>query len=115
MIKINPLEEETLHYSNWTQQFAFLSRIEREDPMQALMDMCKNDTLYKVRMDLWDLLSAAMYSPHNDGHTPEAKGELVFLFKQLFELWEVAYRIKQLVQENKLVYTYKIDEKDRVT
>lgn len=110
MDKDSSIGEPTSLYTSWAMHYSLLGLSDRKDPLQALMMLTNMDSLFEVRRDLWELLLSVMYSRHNEDDEPETKGDMIFFFQNLHELWELAYRIRQLVEEKKLIYSYHFDE-----
>jgi hypothetical protein len=96
----------SLDYSNWTQHYAMLSESYREDPMKAIMNLTTIDCLYDVRQELWQMMIDVMASENTETDDPSTVGERIFFFQNLHEIFELAYRIRELVIDKKLVYQY---------
>jgi hypothetical protein len=94
----------SLDYSNWTQHYAVLSKEAREDPMSCLMYLCTLQSLYDVRQELHELMFTSVSS--SEEYESGTIRDLIFFFQTLNELFELAYRVRQLVEENKLTYQY---------
>ena len=110
MEKDNSLADPSLKYDSWAQHYSLLGLSQRKDPMDALMDLCTIKHLFDVRQELWLLLMASMYSSTLEGDSRRTKGDWVFFFQTLHELFELAYRIRELVEAKKLTYQYHHDE-----
>ena len=106
MEKGETFETGSLSYENWAQQYAMLSPTDRKQPIESLMDICCERTLYDVRLGLWAIMKAAMYSQDLEDDSSEEKGNMIFHFQVMHELFEVAYRIRQLIEEKRLLYSY---------
>jgi hypothetical protein len=106
MEKDRQFETGNLSYENWAQQYAMISPKDRKHPIESLMDICCQRTLYDVRLDLWAIMKAAMYSQDLEDDSSEEKGNMIFHFQAMHDLFEVAYRIRQMVEDKKLLYSY---------
>ena len=110
MDKDSSIDEPSSLYTSWAMHYSVLGVTDRKDPIQALMMITNMDSLFEVRRDLWELLLSVMYSRHNEDDDPETKGDTIFFFMCIHELFELAYRIRQLVEEKKLIYSYHHDK-----
>lgn len=96
----------SLDYANWTQHYSMLNKKWREDPMDALMTMATMQSLFEVRQTLWLVMTATMKSVTLEDDQAEEKGEMIFFFETLHEIFELVYRVRQLVVEKTLTYQY---------
>jgi len=91
---------------SWENDPAFLSKSQREDPVGHMRFIANWEPLYAMRFRLKDLFMAAMYSPHWKNDSPERKGEWMWFYDELMDLLELAYIIDEMVEAEKLVYSY---------
>jgi len=91
---------------SWENEPAFLSKVQRADPMGSIRFIANWEPLYEMRFRLQDLYMAAMYSSHWKDDSPKRKGEWMWFFEEIMDLLELAYLIDEMVRAKKLTYSY---------
>lgn len=95
----------------WSEEYSVLDKEDLKDPIVALFHSCGRDSLFNLRHETWEMFHAANMSPYFEGDTPDAKGDLCYLYHSLLELAEIAFRINEMVMTKRLLFAYAGDDK----
>ncbi len=98
-------------YESWEDEPAFLTKMQRADPVGHLRSIAKSAPLHQMRFRLQDMFTAAMYSPHWKDDSPKQKGDRVWFFDELMDLLELANLIDQMARNGKITYSYSLNVK----
>jgi len=96
---------------NWQWQYALLDEDARKNPIGHLIYFCTQDTLFNHREKLYEVFSS-YFSSEDFAEWPEQdRASFVWFYRTLQEILEAGCRIRDLVSNQKLAYTY-VEQKD---
>lgn len=90
---------------DWEHVPAFLSKSQREDPINCIRWFCNWGSLYSMRIQLHELFRAAMGSPIWKDDDPDHKSDKIWFVDELMDLVESAYLLEEMMEEGKITFT----------
>ncbi|HEY4291245.1 MAG TPA: hypothetical protein VGN00_29290 [Puia sp.] len=92
--------------SSWEYDYSILTQSDRDDPVNALHKICNRTSLFNQRNDLFEFYRAALQSDAWEDDLPEGKSDRLFFYETTLYLWEVAYRIREMIKAQNLALSY---------
>jgi len=91
---------------DWANQYAVLRPLDRENPVAALMQVCTITYLFNARDSMHEFYRAALQSEAWEEDDPRRKSDRLFFHDTTIELYEIVYRIREMIKSGELVFTY---------
>lgn len=79
----------------------------KEDPISDLLSACANETLFSIRENIWQAFTDVMTSSYTTGDTVHQRTIWIRLFKKSIRLWELCYRLRELILSRAINYSLK--------
>ena len=90
----------------WRNHYSVLRQSDRDHPIQALQEICNRTSLFNQRYDLFEFYRAGTQSEAWEDDDPERKSDRLFFYETTLYLYEIAYRIRELIKDKQLSYIY---------
>jgi hypothetical protein len=90
----------------WQQHYAFLSKSQLTDPMNALGHLTKWDTLWRDRYYLFEYFYGALGSGKFQDFDEQEMQDRLFFFDRILDILEAAHRLGELYERKLLQYSY---------
>jgi hypothetical protein len=75
-------------------------------PIERMLSICVGKTLFDVRADVWQAFTDIMLSGYTNGDSAEKRRNWITFFKQSIRLWELCYRLRELLMERTITFSY---------
>ena len=69
----------------------------KSTPIHKLLSSCARQTLFDFRGNIWHAFTELMMSNYTAGDSAEVRRNWIFLFKNSIRLWELCYRLRELI------------------
>ncbi len=91
--------------SPWEYDYSVLEQSDRDDPVKALQQICNRTSLFNQRKSLFEFYRAALQSDAWEDDSSEEKSDQLFFYSTTLYLWEVAYRMREMIKSRDLVFS----------
>ena len=91
--------------SSWEYDYSVLAQSDRDNPVKALQQICNRSSLFKQRNQLFEFYRAALQSDAWEDDSAEQKSDQLFFYSTTLYLWEVAYRIREMIKARDLAFS----------
>lgn len=78
----------------------------KENPIRELFKACSCESLFSVRDHVWQAFTDVMISTYTNGDTQELRSTWIMLFKKSILLWELCYRLRELILIRSIDYFF---------
>jgi hypothetical protein len=91
----------------WMNQYSVLTEVHRADPVDSLEEIVGRHHLFNQRDNLFEFYRAALQSEAWKDDDWHAKSDHLFFYSTTLYLWEIAFRIVEMIESKDLIFYYK--------
>jgi hypothetical protein len=90
----------------WMDDYAVLSQADRDNPISTLWEISTRDYLFHQRNQLFEFYEAGTQSAAWEDDDPDMKSHRLFFYKTTLLLWEIGFRIVEMIEKKEILYSY---------
>jgi hypothetical protein len=79
---------------------------DEDKPIEKLFTKCAEKSLFQVREDVWRGFADIMMSTYTDQDSTDTRRKWIVFFRQSIRLWELCYRLRELLTNQVMAYSY---------